>query len=118
MRLPVIAPRPDLYDEAEKWSLDELRAKQLTRLQWSVKHAYGNVEHYRKAFDVKGIRPDDIKSLEDTRLLPLTSKADLRANYPFGMFAVPREQVVRGDSPEKELPHPPTQRRGSDRSGR
>jgi len=95
MNLPVIEPRLDLYDEAERWSVDELRAKQLERLQWSVQHAYGNVEHYRKAFDAKGIHPGDIKSLDDTRLLPLTSKADLRANYPFGLFAVPREQVVR-----------------------
>lgn len=95
MNLPVITPRPDLYDEAERWSLDELRARQLERLQWSVKHAYDNVEHYRKAFDTRGIHPDDIQSLDDTRLLPLTSKADLRDNYPFGLFAVPREQVVR-----------------------
>jgi len=95
MSLPVITPRPDLYDQAERWSVDELRATQLERLKWSVRHAYHNVEHYQKAFDAKGIHPDDIKSLEDTQLLPLTSKADLRANYPFGLFAVPREQVVR-----------------------
>jgi len=95
MNLPVIAPRPDLYDEAERWSVDELRATQLERLQWSVRHAYDNVDHYRKAFDARGIHPDDVKSLDDTQLLPLTSKADLRANYPFGLFAVPREQVVR-----------------------
>ena len=95
MNLPAIAPRPDLYDEAERWSVDELRATQLERLQWSVRHAYDNVEHYRKAFDAKGIHPDDVKSLDDTQLLPLTSKADLRANYPFGLFAVPRERVVR-----------------------
>ena len=95
MNLPVIAPRPDLYDEAERWSLDELRAKQLERLQWSVKQVYDNVEHYRNAFDARGIHPGDIKSLDDLQLLPLTSKADLRDNYPFGLFAVPREQVVR-----------------------
>ena len=95
MNLPVIAPRPDLYDEAERWSLDELRAKQLERLQWSVKQVYDNVEHYRNAFDARGIHPGDIKSLDDIQLLPLTSKADLRDNYPFGLFAVPREQVVR-----------------------
>ena len=95
MNLPVIAPRPDLYDEAERWSLDELRAKQLERLQWSVKQVYDNVEHYRNAFDARGIHPQDIKSLDDIQLLPLTSKADLRDNYPFGLFAVPREQVVR-----------------------
>jgi phenylacetate-CoA ligase len=60
-----------------------------------VRHAFDHVEHYRKAFEDRGVHPDDIRSLEDTRLLPFTSKADLRANYPFGMFAVPREQVSR-----------------------
>src|SRR3954447_25160272 len=95
MKLPLIEPRPDLYDDAERWSVDELRARQLERLQWSVRHAFDHVEHYRKAFEDRGVHPDDIRSLEDTRLLPFTSKADLRANYPFGMFAVPREQVSR-----------------------
>jgi phenylacetate-CoA ligase len=95
MQLPLIEPRPDLYDEAERWSLDELRARQLQRLQWSVRHAFDHVEHYRTAFEDRGVHPDDIRSLEDTRLLPFTGKADLRANYPFGMFAVPREQVSR-----------------------
>jgi phenylacetate-CoA ligase len=95
MTLPLITARPDLYDEAERWSVDELRARQLERLQWSVRHAFENVEHYRQGFKDRGIHPDDIRSLDDTRLLPFTSKADLRANYPFGMFAVPREQVSR-----------------------
>ena len=95
MNLPNIEPRPDLYDEAERWSVDELRARQLERLQWSVRHAFDHVPHYRKAFEDRGVHPDDIRSLDDTRLLPFTSKADLRANYPFGMFAVPREQVSR-----------------------
>src|SRR5690349_6448550 len=95
MNLPNIEARPDLYDEAERWSVDELRGRQLERLQWSVRHAFDNVAHYRKAFEDRGVHPDDIRSLEDTRLLPFTSKADLRANYPFGMFAVPREQVSR-----------------------
>jgi phenylacetate-CoA ligase len=93
--LPVIEPRPDLYDEAERWSLDEMRAHQLERLQWSVRQAYEHVPHYRAAFEEKGIHPDDVKALEDVRILPFTTKADLRANYPFGMFAVPREQVNR-----------------------
>ena len=96
MNLPNIEARPDLYDEAERWSVDELRARQLERLQWSVRHAFDHVPHYRKAFEDRGVHPDDIRSLDDTRLLPFTSKADLRANYPFGMFAVPREQVVAG----------------------
>ena len=95
MNLPNIEARPDLYDEAERWSVDELRARQLERLQWSVRHAFDHVAHYRKAFEDTGVHPDDIRSLDDTRLLPFTSKADLRANYPFGMFAVPREQVSR-----------------------
>jgi phenylacetate-CoA ligase len=95
MNLPNIEARPDLYDEAERWSVDELRARQLERLQWSVRHAFDHVAHYRKAFEDAGVHPDDIRSLDDTRLLPFTSKADLRANYPFGMFAVPREQVSR-----------------------
>jgi phenylacetate-CoA ligase len=95
MNLPNIEARPDLYDEAERWSVDELRARQLERLKWSVRHAFDNVAHYRKAFEDRGVHPDDIRSLDDTRLLPFTSKADLRANYPFGMFAVPREQVSR-----------------------
>src|SRR3954465_13257841 len=95
MKLPLIEPRPDLYDDAERWSVDELRARQLGRLQWSRRPGFDHVEHYRKAFEDGGVHPDDIRSLEDTRLLPFTSKADLRANYPFGMFAVPREQVSR-----------------------
>jgi phenylacetate-CoA ligase len=93
--LPVIEPRPDLYDDAERWSLDEMRTHQLERLQWSVRQAYEHVPHYRAAFEEKGIHPDDVKALEDVRILPFTTKADLRANYPFGMFAVPREQVNR-----------------------
>ena len=95
MNLPNIEARPDLYDVAVRWSVDELRARQLERLQWSVRHAFDHVAHYRKAFEDRGVHPDDIRSLDDTRLLPFTSKADLRANYPFGMFAVPREQVSR-----------------------
>ena len=95
MNLPNIEARPDLYDEAERWSVDELRARQLERLQWSVRHAFDHVAHYRKAFEDRGVHPDDIRSLDDARLLPFTSKADLRANYPFGMFAVPRQQVSR-----------------------
>jgi phenylacetate-CoA ligase len=93
--LPVIDERPDLYDEGERWSLDELRARQLDRLRETLTAAYENVPHYRKAFADKGIRPGDLSSLDDLRHFPFTAKADLRENYPFGMFAVPREQVVR-----------------------
>ena len=79
----------------EKASQDELQALQLQRLKATLQHAYTNVPHYRKSFDEQGIQPDDLKTLSDLSKFPFTSKADLRANYPFGMFAVPREQVVR-----------------------
>ena len=82
-------------DPIERASADELHALQLERLQWSLRHAYANVPHYRAAFDAAGVHPDDCKDLADLAKFPLTSKADLRENYPFGMFAVPREQVVR-----------------------
>ena len=79
----------------ETASVDELRALQLQRLQWSVRHAYENVAHYRESFPAAGVHPHDLQSLEDLAKFPFTVKDDLRANYPFGMFAVPREQVVR-----------------------
>ena len=79
----------------EKSSIDELRALQLSRLQWSLQHAYDKVAHYRKKFDAAGVQPSDLKTLEDLSKFPFTAKQDLRENYPFGLFAVPREQVVR-----------------------
>jgi phenylacetate-CoA ligase len=79
----------------ERASADDLQLLQLERLQWTLKHAYDNVPHYKRAFDEKGVHPSDCKSLADLAKFPFTAKADLRANYPFGMFAVPREQVVR-----------------------
>jgi phenylacetate-CoA ligase len=82
-------------DPIETASVDALRALQLERMQWSLRHAYDNVPHYHTAFDERGVHPDDLKNLEDLALFPCTSKADLRANYPFGMFATPMEQVVR-----------------------
>jgi phenylacetate-CoA ligase len=88
-------PEPGELEPIERASRDELQALQLQRLQWTLKHAHDNVPHYRQAFDAKGVRPSDCKTLADLSKFPLTSKADLRANYPFGMFAVPREQVVR-----------------------
>jgi phenylacetate-CoA ligase len=78
----------------ETASVDELRELQLRRLQWSLKHASG-VPHYRAAFEAAGVLPDEVTDLADLAQFPFTSKADLRENYPFGMFAVPREQVVR-----------------------
>ena len=82
-------------EPVETASVDALRALQLSRLQWSLRHAYENVPHYRRAFDAAGVHPDDLRSLEDLARFPFTAKKDLRDNYPFGMFAVPREQVVR-----------------------
>src|SRR6185437_12306906 len=79
----------------ETASVDELRALQLERLRWSLRHAYDNVPYYRQMFDVAAVHPDDLKDLSDLAKFPFTSKASLRDNYPFGMFAVPREQVVR-----------------------
>jgi phenylacetate-CoA ligase len=79
----------------ERASIDELRTLQLERLQWSLRHAYDNVPHYRSAFDDAGVKPEDCRSLDDLRHFPFTTKQHLRDNYPFGMFAVPRQQVSR-----------------------
>ncbi len=89
------APAPETLDPAERLSVDELRALQLERLQWTLRHAYANVPHYTRAFDAAGVHPDDCKALSDIAAFPTTSKADLRANYPFGLFAVPQDQVRR-----------------------
>lgn len=93
--MPVKTPAPGDLEAIEKASLDELQALQLQRLKWSLKHAYENVPHYKAAFDAKGVHPDDLKTLADIAKFPFTTKQDLRANYPFGMFAVPRQQVSR-----------------------
>jgi phenylacetate-CoA ligase len=79
----------------ETASLDELRSLQLERMKTSLAHAYKNSPAYRKKFDEHGIHPDDLKSLEDLARFPFTTKQDLRDNYPFGLFAVPMEQIVR-----------------------
>lgn len=83
------------FDPIEVASVDEIRALQFERLQWTLNHAYQNVPHYRRRFQEVGAHPRDLRSLEDLCKFPLTSKADLRDNYPFGLFAVPRERVVR-----------------------
>ncbi|MCK0505940.1 phenylacetate--CoA ligase PaaK [Aromatoleum anaerobium] len=93
--MPVKTPLPGDLEPIETASRDELRALQLERLKWSVRHAYENVPHYRKSFDAQGVHPDDLKTLEDLARFPFTAKADLRDNYPFGMFAVPREKLAR-----------------------
>jgi len=79
----------------EKAPLADLRKLQLQRLQWSLQHAYDHVPHYRKKFDDAGVTPAQCNSLADLAKFPFTTKADLRENYPFGMFAVPMEKVVR-----------------------
>ena len=93
--MPVKRPAPGDLEAIESASRDELQALQLKRLQWSLQHAYDNVAHYRRAFDAAGVHPSDCKALADLSRFPFTTKADLRAQYPFGMFAVPREKVVR-----------------------
>ncbi len=93
--MPVKRPAPGELEPIEIASRDELQALQLQRLKWSLRHAYENVPHYRRAFDAKGVHPDDLTSLADLAKFPFTTKKELRENYPFGMFAVPREQVVR-----------------------
>jgi phenylacetate-CoA ligase len=85
----------DLWDDAERLTRDELRAVQLSRLKDTLGRAYSQVPHYRRAFDAAGVHPSDLTRLSDLARYPLTSKADLRDNYPFGMFAVPREDVLR-----------------------
>src|SRR5438309_5997955 len=82
-------------DAIESASRDEISALQLNRLRWSIAHAYQNVTHYRQAFDSAGVHPSDLKDLTDLTRFPFLVKSDLRVHYPFGMFAVPREQVVR-----------------------
>jgi phenylacetate-CoA ligase len=85
---------PEL-DEAERASRDEIMALQVRCLKWSLTHAYDNVAHYRRAFDKAGVHPSDFTELADLAKFPFTVKSDLRDNYPFNMFAVPREKLVR-----------------------
>src|SRR5438445_9571975 len=94
MKSTITSYRPEL-DEAERASRDEIMALQTRRLAWSIKHAYDNVAHYRKAFYAHGVHPTDFRHLSDLAKFPFTVKTDLRDNYPFGMFAVPRERLVR-----------------------
>ncbi len=90
-----LTPDRSTLDPIEIASRDEIEALQLERLKWSLTHAYDNVPFYKASFDAAGVHPDDLKSLSDLSKFPFTVKSDLRANYPFGMFAVPREQVAR-----------------------
>ena len=93
--MPRLFPAPEELDPIERASRDEIHALQLQRLKATLKRAYENVPHYRATFDARGVRPDDLKELQDLEKFPFTGKTDLRDNYPFGLFAVPREQVVR-----------------------
>ena len=93
--MPSKQPRPEELEPIERASRDEMQAIQLERLRWSLGHAYRNVPHYKRAFDRAGARPEDLRSLADLAKFPFTTKTDLRDNYPFGMFAVPRQQVSR-----------------------
>lgn len=93
--MAVRRPAPGDLEPIETASRDEVRALQLQRLRWTLQHAYDNVPHYRRVFDAKGVHPSDLQQLSDLSRFPFTVKKDLRDNYPFGMFAVPREQVAR-----------------------
>jgi phenylacetate-CoA ligase len=88
-------PQPGELEAIERASRDELQAVQLERLKQTLRHAYDKVAHYRRSFDEAGVHPDDLKTLADLAKFPFTTKKTLRDNYPFGLFAVPREQVVR-----------------------
>ncbi|MBV7394995.1 phenylacetate--CoA ligase PaaK [Mameliella sediminis] len=90
-----LTPSKDSLDPIEIASRDEISALQLQRMKWSLRHAYDNVPFYKQSFDAAGVHPDDLTSLADLAKFPFTVKTDLRDNYPFGMFAVPREQVRR-----------------------
>ena len=93
--MPVKHPTRSELEPIESASRDELAALQLQRLQWSLAHAYDHVPHYRRKFDAAGVHPRDANTLDDLAKFPFTTKADLRDNYPFGMFAVPRAEVIR-----------------------
>lgn len=90
-----LTPSPDILDPIEIASRDEITALQEKRMAWSLRHAYDNSPFYRKRFDEQGAHPDDFRTLADLAKFPFTLKQDLRDTYPFGMFAVPREELVR-----------------------
>jgi phenylacetate-CoA ligase len=90
-----LSPKPGDLSAIETASRDEIEALQLERMRWSLTHAYTNVPHYKQSFDAAGVHPQDLKSLADLARFPFTVKTDLRSNYPFGLFAVPRSQINR-----------------------
>ena len=89
-----LTPRRESFDAIEIASRDEIAALQVKRLKATLNHAYNNVAHYKKSFEKAGVHPDDLKSLDDLQKFPFTTKDHLRNHYPFGMFAIPREQVT------------------------
>ena len=93
--MPVKKPQPGELEAIERASRDEIAALQLERLKWTLRHAYENVPHYKRKFDEAGVHPDDLKTLADIAKFPYTTKQDLRDNYPFGLFAVPRDKMAR-----------------------
>ncbi|UWR67667.1 phenylacetate--CoA ligase [Phaeobacter inhibens] len=90
-----LSPKKGELDPIEIASIDEIRSLQLDRLKWSLRHAYDNVAMYKQRFDEAGVHPDDLQQLSDLAKFPFTYKNDLRDNYPFGLFAAPREQIMR-----------------------
>ena len=86
---------PGSLEPIEIASIDEIRALQLKRMQWSLHHAYDNVPMYRQRFDESGVHPNDLRTLGDLAKFPFTNKSDLRDHYPFGLFAVPQDQISR-----------------------
>ena len=90
-----LMPSRESFDPIETASRDEIAALQLERLKWTLSRAYDNVAHYKKTFDQAGVHPGDLKTIYDLSKFPFTAKDDLRAHYPFGMFAIPRDQVLR-----------------------
>ncbi len=90
-----LSPDPADLEPIEKAPLDQLRALQLERMRWSLRHAYDNVPHYRASFEAAGVHPDDLHELSDLSRFPFVTKGELRESYPFGMLAVPRRQLAR-----------------------
>ena len=90
-----LTPQRSELDQIEIAPRSVIEELQLHRLKWSLRHAYENVPHYRQAFDSQGVKPEDLNSLADLTKFPFTTKHDLRANYPYGMFAVPLNQIAR-----------------------
>ncbi|MEV5987764.1 phenylacetate--CoA ligase PaaK [Streptomyces sp. NPDC052051] len=101
-----MADTRDLLDDGERLGAEELRAVQLERLRATLRHAYTQVPFYRDSFDKAGVHPDDCRTLADLARFPFTVKADLRDNYPYGMFAVPRERIRRLHASSGTTGHP------------